>query len=149
MWLDYWHRQEVFLSSNFQIGYGAHPISYSMSISGEFPWGVSGQNVKQASHLHLVLRLKLFYSSSLNTGWQSWVRSSSYVYLNNMLMIWTNTMLSGRCQIHKNKCQGREASLYGGMNYNNIMRKNLIIRLKLIHNHVTELLRYNLNGTAN
>jgi hypothetical protein len=32
--------------------------------------------------------------------------------------------------------KGREACLYGGMNYNNIMPKNGIIRLKLIHNYV-------------
>ena len=61
-----------------------------VSVEG-FPLGVSGQYVKQASHLHLVPRLKVFYSNSLNTGWQSWVRSSSYMFLNNMLIIWTNT----------------------------------------------------------
>jgi len=36
-------------------------------------------------------------------------------------------------QIHK-KCKGREACPYSGMNYNNIIPKNGIIRLKLIAN---------------
>jgi hypothetical protein len=61
----------------------------------------------------------------------------------------TDQPSSSRCQIQKNKWKGREASLYGGMNYKNIILKNGITRLKLIHNHVTEFLRYNLNGTAN
>jgi len=33
------------------------------------------------------------------------------------------------------------------MNYNNIILKTEIIRLKLINNHVAEFLRYNLYGT--
>jgi len=32
--------------------------------------------------------------------------------------------------------EGTEASLYSGMNFNNIIPKNRIIRLKLIHNYI-------------
>jgi len=171
MWLDYWHRQAIFLSSNFQTDSGAHPI-YSMSISGGSPWGVSGQDVKQTSHFHLVPRLKLFYSNSPNTGWQSWVRSSSYVYLNNMLIIWTNTTVRSTAivffyiqqhvlavQISHHQVDvryikinvKRKRPLFMVVWIITILckKKNGIIRLKQIHNQVTEFLRYNLNGTAN
>jgi hypothetical protein len=45
--------------------------------------------------------------------------------------------------------KGREACLYGGTNYNNIMPKNGMIRLKLIHSCVMEFLSYNQRGTVN
>ena len=38
---------------------------------------------------------------------------------------------------------GREAIIYSGTNYKNIIPKKGIIRLKLIHNYVTEFLTYN------
>jgi len=46
------------------------------------------------------------------------------------------------------KYNGREGSLYSAMNYNNIILKTEIIRLKLINNHVTEFLTYNLYETT-
>jgi hypothetical protein len=42
----------------------------------------------------------------------------------------------------KRKYRG-EASLYSGAKYNNITTKNRVIWLKLMHNYVTELLRFN------
>jgi hypothetical protein len=39
--------------------------------------------------------------------------------------------------------KGRKASLYNAMNNKNIIPKNVIIRLKLIHTYVTVFLRYN------
>jgi hypothetical protein len=48
---------------------------------------------------------------------------------------------------YKKIYKGREASLYGVMNYKDII-KNGVIRLKRIHKHVTELLTYNICGTV-
>lgn len=50
--------------------------------------------------------------------------------------------------VHKKKCKGREASLDSVMNYNNIISKNGIIRLKRVHKYVAEFLTYNLYGTV-
>jgi hypothetical protein len=53
---------------------------------------------------------------------------------------------SAWCPIHKKKYKGREAFLYSGKYYKIIFPENLKIRLKLIHNYVTEFLRYNKHG---
>jgi len=59
MWLDYRHRQEISLSSIFQTASGGP----SNLLFNEYQWGVSmgvsGQDVKLMSYLHLVPRLRM------------------------------------------------------------------------------------------
>jgi len=39
--------------------------------------------------------------------------------------------------------KGREASVYSGMNFNNIIPKNAIIKFKLIHNYIIIIIKIN------
>jgi hypothetical protein len=43
----------------------------------------------------------------------------------------------------KKKYECREASVYSGTNYNNIILKIGTVRLQALHNNFTEFLRYN------